>query len=303
MLDKWTNANSTLRLPEEARMGAVNLRVSRLDRALVVWRDLIGLTVLSRSEQTAHLGAGGRTLIVLQALARWPAPSHSLGLYHVAIRIPTRRDFARTLARLHAAHYRNAPTDHLVTQTTYLSDADGNGIELMLETFERGRAEVVEGRFRMSASDGSFHSGREPLELKSLFSKLEGAEDLGTPLPPGTDIGHVHLHVSDLDETMAFYADAVGFKPHLRAKAAQMYDVGLGANPHAVAFNTWAGTDVNQAAPDAAGLDHFTVEVPTATVLAEVAYRLAIAGAPVECSDGSLSTADPSGNRLKVLVA
>ncbi|NTH16767.1 catechol 1,2-dioxygenase [Agrobacterium rhizogenes] len=303
MLDRIIGStnDAASRLPEHARMGVVHLRVRDIDVALSVWRDLIGLTLITRSGHTAALGAGSQTLIILEEGARWPAPSQHLGLYHVAIRIPTREDFARAVARIDAAHYRHSPTDHLVTATTYLSDPDGNGIELMFETFDRGHLDVVDGQFRAFTKDGSLHSGREPLDLQTLFSSLDQDSDLTTALPAGTDIGHVHLHVTNLDRTMVFYTDVIGLKPRMKATAFRMFDTALGSNPHAIAFNIWVGPDARLAPADAAGLNHFTVDVRSTEALDQVAFRLRSSGHAVRRDGALLVTEDPSGNCLHLI--
>src|ERR1700753_2577119 len=114
--------------------GAVHLDVNDLPRALALWRALLGLTPLSGGEAdgVARLGAGGRELIVLHAGAERPAQRGHSGLYHVALHLPDAREFARVIARLAAARYPQAPTDHIFSQATYLDDPDGVGLELTL---------------------------------------------------------------------------------------------------------------------------------------------------------------------------
>ena len=198
------------------RLGAVHLAITEARRALGLWRDLLGLTVLGEEGGAIHLGAGDRTLIVLQPGAARPVAPHTSGLYHVAIHVPTRVDLARTIGRLFAARYPNAPTDHLVTETTYLSDPDGNGIEVTFETPERGQLTVVNGQPLAIDTAGNVHSGRDPVDLDSLFGELGTGGLLEAPLSPGSRVGHVHLHVADLAAAMHFYRDVLGFQENFR---------------------------------------------------------------------------------------
>jgi catechol 2,3-dioxygenase len=227
---------------------------------------------------------------------------HTSGLYHVAIHVPTRHDLAVAVARLFQRRFRNSPTDHLVTETTYLWDLDGNGIELTFETPWRGRLVFDNGRFEGIDSNGRPHSGREAVDLESLFGELKEGEDLDVPSPAGTRIGHVHVHVGDLDEAMRFYADTIGFGRQMLSRSFRMGDVVLDYPPHILAFNTWAGEGALQAPPDSAGLRWFTIEVPDGKALAEMRARLGRAGASLRETEGAVETADPSGNRLRVLV-
>ncbi len=290
-------------VPAVTRLGPVTLAVTDADRALAVWRDLVGLTLIGRTAAELRLGAGGRTLIVLRPGATSRVVERTLGLYHVAIHVPSRKDLARAVARLFAARFQNSPTDHLVTETTYLWDFDGNGIELTFETPGRGMLKSDGDVFYGVTPDGRRHSGREAVDLDSLFGELAPGEDLRQGVPPGTRIGHVHLHVSDLDAAMRFYGDTIGFRRLMLNRRFQMADVTLDYPPHILAFNLWAGPGARQAPAGASGLRHFSIEVPDAATLIAVRGRLAAAGATLVESAGGFETLDPSGNRVHIALA
>jgi len=227
---------------------------------------------------------------------------NTAGLYHVAIHLPTRKDLATAVARLFKSRFRNSPTDHLVTETTYLWDLDGNGIELTFETPGRGRLVTDSDNFYGIDQAGRRHSGREAVDLDSLFGELMKDDPLDVPLPAGTRIGHVHVHVADLAAAMRFYAETIGFRRLMLNRRFRMGDVTLDYPPHIVAFNTWAGEGAQQPPPDSAGLRWFTIELPDEGSLAAAKERLATAGAPITETEGRIETADPSGNRLRLRV-
>ena len=290
-------------VPDATRLGPVHIAVTEAERALSVWRDMVGLTVLARDDKGVTLGAGGKPLIVLEPGARRPVVPYTSGLYHVAIHVPTRKDLAVVIARLIASNFRNSPTDHLVTETTYLWDLDGNGIEMTFETPWRGKLLTDGDRFGGVTSDGRPHSGREPVDLPSMLDELQRGEPLDVPLPAGTRIGHIHVHVADLDDAMRFYSDVLGFQRQMLSRSFRMGDVTVDFPPHIIAWNTWAGEGAKQPPPDSAGLRWFTVNVPTAAALAEMRSRLEAAGAPLTEIDGGIETQDPSGNRMRIGVA
>lgn len=287
--------------PADTTLGPVHLSVTDGDRTLAVWRDLVGLTVLDRTPTEITLGAGGKPLLVLFPGAERPVVPRTSGLYHVAIHVPERADLARVLARLFTAQFRNSPTDHLVTETTYLWDPDGNGIEITFETPERGRF-VSDGQtYGAVTADGKPHSGRDALDVRSVLGELEPNEDFNVPLPAGTRVGHVHVHVSDLDAAMVFYRDLIGFAEQFQARRIQMGDVTLpGYVPHIVAFNTWNGVGAPQAPAGSAGLRHFQIDYPTAADLKAARARLEGAGIAVSETESGLFTADPAGNRIRL---
>ncbi|MEJ0014002.1 MAG: VOC family protein [Bauldia sp.] len=288
-----------MQLPLATKLGPVHIAVTDGDRALIVWRDLVGLTEIGRDAGTIALGAGGRPLIVLEPGAERPVVPHTSGLYHVAIHVPTRKELARVTARFLANRYPNSPTDHLVSEAVYLWDPDGNGIEMTFETPWRGVMKSDGDNYYALTTDGRRHSGRDAIDVRGLLAELSPDDDLRAPLPAGTRIGHIHLHVGDLDKAATFYGPAVGFEPLILNRRVRMGDVGLGYQPHAIAFNTWAGTGVPQAPPGSAGLRHFTLQLPTAADLAALRTRLGdVAEIP-----GGFETKDPAGNLLKARIA
>ncbi|HZP19276.1 MAG TPA: VOC family protein [Bauldia sp.] len=304
MTDTMTAEAPKALVPAATRLGPVHIAVTDAERALAVWRDMVGLTVIERNAGQISLGAGGRTLVVLEPNAAMPAVQNRTGLYHVAIHVPKRRDLAVAVARLFKNRFRNSPTDHLVTETTYLWDLDGNGIELTFETPERGTLHSDGDMFYGIDRNGRRHSGREAVDLDSLFAELKEGDDLGEPMPAGTRIGHVHVHVADLDAAMRFYSEAIGFRRLMLNRRFRMGDVTLDYPPHIVAFNTWAGEGALPPPANAAGLRWFTIELPSAGELAAARARLAAAGAQVAAVDGGgIETADPSGNKVRLVVA
>jgi catechol 2,3-dioxygenase len=286
-------------LPLTTKLGPVHIAVTDGERALAVWRDLVGLREMARDNGTVTLGAGGKPLIVLEPGAQRPVVQHTSGLYHVAIHVPTRRDLALVTARLMSARYQNSPTDHLVSEAVYLWDLDGNGIEMTFETPWRGVFKTDGDDYYALTTDGRRHSGRDAIDVRGLFAELKEGDDLRAPLPAGTRIGHVHLHVGDLLAAAKFYGPTVGFNPLMTMSRIRMGDVGLGYQPHAIAFNTWAGVGAPQAPPGSAGLRHFSLELPSEADLAALRARLG----EVRDISGGFETTDPAGNLLRARVA
>lgn len=290
-----------LLVPTSTRLGPVHIGVTDADKALRIWRDVVGLTLLSQTEHALELGAGDRVLIVLHLDAQRPVVPQTTGLYHVAIHVPTRRDLARALNRAAAAHVRISPTDHLVSEALYLWDLDGNGIEITFETPWRGRF-VEDDELRALTTDGAYHSGREPIDVAGLMAELDGDQTPFAPMSAGTRIGHVHVHVTDLDKAMHFYRDQLGFAGQLLSRRYGMGDVSLDYAPHILAFNIWAGPDARPAPDGAAGLRWFEIIVPDMSTREAMASRLGASGSPLDDIAGGFQTTDPVGNRIKVLV-
>lgn len=156
--------------PAETRIGHVHLKVSDLDRALAFYRDLLGFEVTTMyGDQAAFLSAGGYHHHI--GLNTWhsqgasPASREGVGLYHVAILYPERKDLAAALERLKDAHYRiDGASDHGVSEALYLRDPDNNGIELY---WDRPREDWRQ------KDNGELEMYTRPLDIQSLLSSLK----------------------------------------------------------------------------------------------------------------------------------
>ncbi len=290
-------------LPLTTRLGPVQIAVTDRDRALAIWRDVVGLELISEAGNELRLGVDGKVLIVLETGAIRPVVQRSLGLYHVAIHVPKRTDMAQFAVRALQRNVRIAPTDHLVSEAIYLWDADGNGIEITFETPWRGHLGDPESGSYATTADGQPHSGREPIDLQGLLDELGPQPKLEATMPAGTRIGHVHVHVDSLEHAMDFYRDGLGFGGLFLIRSFGMGDVGLDYTPHTIAFNIWSGINAAQAPAGSAGLRWFTVIVPDETTLDDVCARLTHHHYEFTDVGGGIEVRDPAGNLVKVVIA
>ena len=275
-------------LPAGARLGAIRLRVADTDRLTRFYEQAIGLRVLEAGPVT-RLGVDGRSLVELEAAPDAPPkPAQTTGLFHMAILVPSRADLALALRRVVAMGWRlSGASDHLVSEALYLSDPEGNGIELYRDR-PRDEWPVAGGVLRMDTL---------PLDLGSLLAEVDEANgDAG--MPTGTTLGHVHLQVSDLTDAERFWADALGFDVTVRGYPGALF-VSAGGYHHHVGLNTWAGVGAPSPPDGALGLDLFELVLPDAGAVSEAGARLA-AAVPVELVDGGVLTVDPSGNAVLV---
>ena len=112
-------------------IGAVHLTIADLRRSVQFYEAHVGFTVHRRDDRTAWLGAGGSDLVVLSQCETAPRVRGTTGLYHFAILVPSRADLARALRRLVMTEtVLQGAADHGVSEALYLSDPDGNGIEV-----------------------------------------------------------------------------------------------------------------------------------------------------------------------------
>jgi catechol 2,3-dioxygenase len=277
-------------------IGHISLKVANLENQLTFYQQAMGFKLHWQEENKAGLGAGNRDLLRLTEEPGLKRYQRVTGLYHVAYLFPDRRELAIAMARLFALKYPNAPTDHIMTKTTYLDDLEGNGIELYCESPEDGTWTITDGNFESRRADGSWSNGREPLDVNALFSHIKEDDRLDIPIPPETKIGHVHLHVHDINEAVDFYHGVIGFDIMGISKGIQMAFVSAGGYHHHIGLNTWQGRGAPPPPADALGLRHFTVELPDQKALDEVVTRVEKAGIPANQTEDGLLIYDPSQN-------
>ncbi len=272
-------------------MGAVSLTVSDLARAAAFYEHALGLRPQELDDGDLLFGAGaGPGLVRLHGDASAaPLDRSATGLFHLAILLPSRLDLAHALARLAQARWSlDGVADHLVSEALYLSDPDGNGIELYRD---RPRSE-------WRHADGQLEMATLPLDLNQLADELSDAPAVQSQAPAGTVMGHVHLQVADIPRTEAFYHGILGFDVTTRAYPGALF-VSAGGYHHHLGLNTWHSRGSGPAAPGAVGLRSYEIVLPDEVELERVLQRMAAGGLTTEPAGmGVTAVRDPAGNLI-----
>ncbi len=280
------------RLPADVRVGRVRLQVSDLERSLAFYADVLGLRLVARSTERAEFAAQGDDRVLVELVhgpnVRPGGRGARLGLYHFAILVPDRASLGRFVQHLGALGVRAGAGDHLVSEAFYLHDPDGLGIEVYAdrprEAWRRIRREL--------------QMATDPVDVHDLLRATGDTHWEG--MPAGTVIGHVHLHVGDIAEAAAFYADGVGFDRMTWSYPGALF-LAAGGYHHHLGTNTWAGPGAVPAAPDQARLLEWTIELPDTGAVSAVAANLESAGyRPEPVGEEGFVVADPWGTRLRV---
>jgi len=280
------------------RIGIVSLTVSDFKRSLPYYQQQIGLKLLSQEGENASLGAGGQVLLRLQERpeAALNAPSvrsrRTTGLYHFAILVPSRLELARTLRHLVDTETQiGGASDHLVSEALYLSDPDGNGIEIYRDR-PRDEWPSVNGQIQMDT---------QPFDVQSVLGELNDDDSVWDGLHPGTTIGHIHLHVSHLAAAESFYTQALGFDLIMNYGPSAAF-VSAGGYHHHIGLNTWAGVGAPPPPPGSVGLNWYEILLPNEQALADTAVRLQNANVPTEPVENGLFLRDPAQNGIVLRV-
>ena len=271
----------------------IHLKVSNLNRSLEFYRDLVGLQVSEQSDRSAALSPTDQSppLLTLTELPQAePKPAGSTGLFHLAIRLPSRLDLAHVFRRLHGHGWPiHGFSDHLVSEALYLPDPDGIGVELYFD--QPPETWPWEGDQVAMAS--------RALDTATLLSE-DSSEQISETIHPDTVIGHVHLQVSDLHRAEAFYSELIGLDVMQRSYEGALFLAADGYHHH-VAVNIW-NSDGGQPPPDdAVGLKSFSMTVRDLQTLEAIQQRLEESQINVSRPGGSVYCTDPDGITLQLL--
>jgi catechol 2,3-dioxygenase len=281
------------RLPAGLRLGRVRLQVADLERSLAYYRDVLGLRELGRTAGGAILGPHGEDVVLVELAERpgaAPAPHRGrLGLYHFAILLPDRAALGRFVQHLSRIGERAGASDHLVSEALYLNDPDGLGIEVYAD---RPRATWRYDGQRQLAMD------TRPLDLASLVHAAGG--EPWTGMPAGTAMGHVHLHVGDIEGAAAFYHQALGLDKVVWSYPGALF-LSAGGYHHHLGLNTWAGPSATAGGDDDAKLLDWEIVLPRPADADAAAASLEAAGhAPTRIEAGWFAK-DPWGTAVRII--
>jgi catechol 2,3-dioxygenase len=279
------SATTTFANRTPLRIGAVGLKARDLPRLTDFYNQAIGLDVIDRDSKAARLGAGGVTLLELEAApTALPDDPRTAGLFHTAFLQPTRGDLARWL--VHVARNRvplSGASDHLVSEAIYLDDPEGNGIEVYRDRLPED----------WSWNGDRIKMATDRLDLDNLAADAGNVAYAGAPA--GLRIGHIHLRVGDLAATQKFYCDVVGLDPTSGRNGALF--MSSGRYHHHVGSNVWHSAGAGQRDDDRAGLSWFAIEAKDAATRDATLARIGAAKVPL---GGAIPEArDPFGTRVR----
>jgi len=284
----------TASIDSATSVGRVALTVRNLAGVRDFYERVVGLRAIDVGEEQVSLGAGDTPLVdLVEDLAAPPRPPRTTGLFHLAILVPDRAELGHSLQRLVETRWPLAgASDHLVSEALYLSDPEGNGIEIYRDR-RRDEWQRDGDELRMATL---------PLDLNDLLGELNGEPVAGSAVPAETCMGHVHLNVGDLDVGERFYATLLGLDVTARGYPGALF-LSAGGYHHHVGLNTWRGVGIPSPPAGALGLRFYELTLPEPAALDEIVTRLRAGGEEVDSANGAALTRDPAGNAVRLAVA
>lgn len=271
-------------LDEKTHPGNVALKVNNLQKMIAFYTQIIGLKLLQQETQQAVLGAGSTPLLYLFQINGQRAAQQRTGLYHTAFLLPTRKDLGNALIRYVST---NAPlsgaADHIYSEALYLTDPEGNGIEVY---HDKPRSEWI------IKEDGEIPSDTLEMDVEGV---LKAADQKWTGFPDNTMVGHIHLSVSDVNQTQDFYTKILGLSLKFNFGDAAKF-LATGGYHHHIGANVWMSRNAAPLAKNETGLKYYSFYVPDSAELARIAEHLTSLNIEFEQADnGQITYIDPSG--------
>jgi len=284
---------SEFKLNSEMTFGPVSLKVRDLGSMLSFYEKDLGLVAFHRDREVVELSPSksAEPIIVLRHVPNLERPpDDAAGLYHYALLVPDRRSLAVAyLATGNAGIIFDGFADHLVSEALYLTDPEGNGIEIY--------ADRARNHWKFD-EDGYVDMTTQPLDVDSLLKEVtEASRDSLKAIADGTKVGHIHLKVTDLERSISFYRSVMGLDLMRYYGSAAFLSVGR--YHHHIGMNTWESLGGKPVEKNWAGLEHLTITVPREN-LNELSTMLA--DSPIAHNDGSgrLFISDPDEITLMV---
>ncbi|GCF08941.1 VOC family protein [Dictyobacter arantiisoli] len=244
--------------PSSWPLQRVGLRVQHMKRSIAYYQRLGLKLVRDERDETGNgsvgLGVGSREVLQLRTLPGGrPRPARTAGLYHFALVVPTEAELGAFLLHVQDAH-NNVPlggeADHLVSEALYLTDPEGNGIEVY---YDRPRTQWPYRGDQLLMD--TLYLNRPHLIAQASASFTGFSDSLR--------LGHMHLNVSDLEQSLTFYK-SLGMQPTVKMKD-QAYFISWDGYHHHLGTNLWAGRNVSPVEPDMYGIDFYEIKRPGLT--------------------------------------
>lgn len=234
----------------------VGLKARDADKLAAYYSAVVGLEELSRDGETITLGAASRPLLVLERdPAAKPDDPRSAGLFHTAFLLPSRADLGRWIN--HAIENKIAvegASDHLVSEAAYLTDPEGNGIEIYAdrprETWKWNGPTVEMATVRM--------------DIPGVIGSVPSGDAGWKGAPENTVVGHVHLRVGDPNQAEAWWNKEFGFDT-VTKYGTQAVFLSSGGYHHHIGANTWQSAGAGKRDAGRSGLSWVEMRSSEAT--------------------------------------
>lgn len=268
----------------------VTLKVSNLSRSIDFYTEIIGFRVLQQEEGRVTLTADGQhALITLVEVPNAQFVRGATGLYHFALLLPSRKDLGNLIQHFIQKNVQIGAGDHDVSEALYLSDPDGNGIEMYIDR----PADTWKWD-----SNGQVYMTTDPVQFQSVLREADGT---WSGLPIDTVMGHIHLSVRNLPESEDFYTSLLDYAVVSRYGGQALF-ISTGGYHHHIGLNTWHSEGAEALPKDAVGIQSYTVQLPDQDYAVNLKKRFVEQNMEIKEQENIFSIIEPNGIEVKFTI-
>lgn len=268
----------------------VTLKVSNLSRSIDFYTEIIGFRVLQQEEGRVTLTADGQhALITLVEVPNAQFVRGATGLYHFALLLPSRKDLGNLIQHFIQKNVQIGAGDHDVSEALYLSDPDGNGIEMYIDR----PADTWKWD-----SNGQVYMTTDPVQFQSVLREADGT---WSGLPIDTVMGHIHLSVRNLQESEDFYTSLLDYAVVSRYGGQALF-ISTGGYHHHIGLNTWHSEGADALPKDAVGIQSYTVQLPDQDYAVHLKKRFVEQNMEIKEQENIFSIIEPNGIEVKFTI-
>jgi catechol 2,3-dioxygenase len=281
-----------MKIPDNTKIQSIDLAVKNLDETINFYKNLIGFQIAERNGKNIYLSANGK-LPYLIGLHENPDGKYtsgdSTGLYHIAIRFPGRKELAKVFLHLFENKTKfQGFSDHIVSEAIYLADPEGNGVELYTD----------KPKETWNWKLGQVEMDTLPLNLQVLTNTINDDDLKSDLVHPDTEIGHIHLKVSNLLKAEKFYSHLLGFSITNSGYPGALFLAANGYHHH-IGTNTWASKKGSPPQDNTLGLQSFTIKLPDENYIKSIEENAKSSGIEIgKLNDGKILIHDFDKNKI-----
>jgi catechol 2,3-dioxygenase len=234
----------------------IGLKARDADKVAAFYRSVVGLTELGRDGGVITLGAAGRPLLDVESdTAARPDDPRSAGLFHTAFLLPSRADLGRWIKHAIANKFPvDGASDHLVSEALYLTDPEGNGVEIYADRPQSA----------WSFTNGQVDMATERLDIAGIVASVPADNAAWAGVPENSLIGHVHLRVGNPAEAAKWW-NGFGLSTMVEYGPSAVF-LASGGYHHHIGANSWQSPGAGKRDPGRTGLSWVELRSDGATL-------------------------------------
>lgn len=268
----------------------VTLKVSQLARSIEFYTEIIGFRILHREEGRVELTADGKhALITLVEVPNARVVRGYTGLYHFALLLPTRKDLGNIIQHFIQKNVQIGAGDHDVSEALYLSDPDGNGIEVYVDR----PADMWKWDDQQQV-----YMTTDPVQFESVLKEADGT---WSGLPIDTVMGHIHLSVRNLRESETFYTTLLDYVIVSRYGDQALF-ISTGGYHHHIGLNTWHSEGAPALPKDAVGILSYTIVLADEDKMEQVKKGFLEQNIQIKVQGNQFSVIEPNGMEVNFTI-